>query len=241
MNCLDFREPVSAWSHCAGLLLALPGTFFLWRQSAGDTTKRLSLLVYGVTLAFCYSASTLFHGVRLPAAQIAAFARLDSIGILALIAGSYTPLAWCLLQGRWRRWTLAIVWGVAAMASALIATGRHFSPVWSTGLYLGMGWGALVCYSEIAQIVSHRALLPIVGGGLSYSLGAVLNMLHWPVLFPGTFGTHELFHLFVLAGSLAHYRFILKVVVPFTPGPRGGSRMQVGTLEVVEREPIFLQ
>ena len=88
----------------------------------------------------------------------------------------------------------------------------------ATCVYLGMGWGAVVCYSEIAQVVSHRALLPIVVGGLSYSVGAVLNLLHWPVLCPGVFGAHELFHLFVLAGSLAHYLFILKVVVPFVWG-----------------------
>ena len=69
MNFLDFREPVSGWTHCAGLLLALPGTLLLWRRSAGDPTKRLTLLVYGLTLAFCYSASTLYHGVRLPAAR----------------------------------------------------------------------------------------------------------------------------------------------------------------------------
>ncbi len=221
MNLLDLREPVSSWTHCAGLLLALPGTVLLWRRSTGDPTKRLSLLVYGLTLAFCYSASTLFHGVRLPASGIAAFARLDSVGIFALIAGSYTPLAWCLMRGRWRRWTLAIVWGVAVTATAAIATGRHFSPVLATGLYLGMGWGALACYSEIARVVSHRRLVPIVVGGLSYSLGAVLNLLRWPVLLPGIFGAHELFHLFVLAGSLAHYRFILKVVVPFAPAVRG--------------------
>jgi hemolysin III len=58
-------------------------------------------------------------------------------------------------------------------------------------------------------------LRPIIAGGLFYSVGAVLNVLHWPVLYPGTFGTHELFHLFVLAGSLAHYLFILKVVIPY--------------------------
>src|SRR5437764_1364648 len=68
MDYLHLREPVSAWSHGAGLLLALPGTLLLWRRSAGDTTKRLSLLVYGLSLAFCYTASTLYHGVRLPAA-----------------------------------------------------------------------------------------------------------------------------------------------------------------------------
>jgi hemolysin III len=124
------------------------------------------------------------------------------------------------LRGRWRRWTLAIVWGLASTATVLIATGHRFSPVLSTGLYLGMGWGVLACYSEIAHVVSHRALVPIVVGGLSYSVGALLNLLHWPALYPGIFGTHELFHMFVLAGSLAHYRFILQVVVPFAHGPQ---------------------
>src|SRR5271157_4352776 len=183
MGILDLREPVSAWSHCAGLMLAFPGTLLLWRRSAGDRGKQLALLVYGLSLAFCYSASTLYHGVRLPAARIAAFARLDGVGIFALIAA-----------------------------------GRHFSPLLSTCVYLGMGWGVVVCYSQIAQVVTHRALVPIVVGGLSYSVGAVLNLLHWPALWPGVFGAHELFHLFVLAGSLAHYLFILKVVVPFVWG-----------------------
>jgi hemolysin III len=109
LSFLDFREPVSAWSHCAGVLLALPGTLLLWRRSAGTPSKRLTLLIYGLTLAFCYSASTLFHGVRVPASRITAYARLDGVGIFALIAGTYTPLAWCLLKGPWRRWTLAVV------------------------------------------------------------------------------------------------------------------------------------
>jgi hemolysin III len=218
MGFFDFREPVSAWSHCAGVLLALPGTFLLWRRSAGEPSKRLTLLVYGLTLAFCYSASTLYHGVRLPDARIANFARLDSVGIFALIAGSYTPMAWCLLRGQWRRWTLALVWSVAGIATVLLAAGGRLSSVLATCLYLGMGWGVVVCYFEIARAVSHRALLPVVAGGLSYSVGAVLNVLHWPVILPGTFGAHELFHFFVLMGSLAHYLFILKVVVPFTQG-----------------------
>ena len=69
MNFLDLREPVSTWSHFAGLFLALPGTILLWQRSSGDSAKRLSMLVYGVTLAFCYLASTLYHGVRLPACR----------------------------------------------------------------------------------------------------------------------------------------------------------------------------
>jgi hemolysin III len=222
MNLLDFREPVSAWSHCTGLILALPGATLLWRRSAGDRPKRLSLFIYGSTLAFCYAASTLFHGLRVSDARIGALARLDGAGIFALIAGSYTPLAWCLMRGRWRRGTLAVVWSVAAAAMILIAGGSHFSTLLATCLYLGMGWGAVACYFELAQAVSHRALAPIVAGGLFYTIGAVLNLLHWPVLLPGIFGAHELFHMFVLAGSLAHYGFMLKVVVPFVQGQSAG-------------------
>lgn len=219
MDLIHPREPLSTWTHLAGLLLAIPGLILLWRRGAGDHAKQLSLLVYGLTLFFCYAASTLYHDVRLPATRIAAFARLDGVGILALIAGTYTPLAWCLMKGSWRRWTLAVVWGVATTATMLIATGRHFSPVLANALYLGLGWGAVACYSEIAKVVPHRALLPIVAGGLFYSVGAVLNFLHWPVLVPGILGAHELFHLFVLAGSAAHYQFILRVVAPFPHGP----------------------
>jgi hemolysin III len=219
MNFLDLREPVSAWSHCAGLFLALPATVLLLRRSNGDWTKRLSLLVYGLTLVFCYLASTLYHGVQLPAARITTFARLDGVGIFALIAGSYTPIAWCLLQSRWRWSTLAIVWGVVVSATLWIATIGHFSSVLATTLYLGLGWGSIVCYFEFARVLSHRALVPIVLGGVSYSIGAVLNLLNWPVLAPGIFGAHELFHLFVLGGSLAHYLFILKVVAPFACAP----------------------
>ncbi|WP_406695597.1 hemolysin III family protein [Singulisphaera sp. Ch08] len=230
MEVLHLREPVSAWTHFAGLVLALPGTLILWRRSGGDLGKRLSLLVYGLCLIFCYAASTLYHGVRLPADRLGVFIRLDSVGIFALIAGSYTPLAWNLMRGRWRSGTLSVVWGTAATAIALIASGRRFSPMVGTCVYLGMGWGVVICYAQLARVVSHRALLPVVVGGVFYSVGAVLLLFRWPALWPGAFGVHDLFHLFVIAGSLAHYRFILKVVVPFrwmrlpsglAPGPVG--------------------
>lgn len=219
MDLLHPREAVSTWTHFAGLLLAIPGTLILLKRSRGDNAKRLSLLIYGLTLMFCYTTSTIYHGVRVPPSGIRPFARLDGVGIFALIAGTYTPMAWCLLGRTWRRWTLAVVWGVALTSTAVIATGRQFSIVLATSLYLGMGWGAIACYVEIARGVSHRTLLPIVLGGVFYSVGAVINLVHWPDLYPGTFGYHELFHLFVLAGSFAHYFFILKFVVPFVPVP----------------------
>src|SRR4051812_2745024 len=98
MDAWIFREPASAWTHFVGFLLSLLGTVILLRRS-GDPGKRISLLVYGFCLVTCYAASTLYHGVRLPADRLAVFIRLDSVGIFALIAGSYTPLAWNLMRG----------------------------------------------------------------------------------------------------------------------------------------------
>ncbi len=242
MHAWFFREPASAWTHLAGLLLAVPGTAILWRRGGGDPGKRISLLVYGLCLIGCYAASTLYHGVRLPPDRLGVFVRLDSVGIFALIAGTYTPLAWVLMRGRWRAWTLASIWGIALASIALIASGRRFSPVVGTGIYLGMGWGAVACYARIARVVSHRALLPIALGGVSYSVGAVLNLLGRPMLWEGVFGTHDLFHLFVIAGSALHYWFIWKVVVPFGWGdgciPASRSdRPGEGCLQALHAEP----
>ena len=109
---------------------------------------------------------------------------------------------------------------ITAVASGLLAVSGAFSPAWMTGLYLGMGWGVVACYAELAKVVSHRALIPLVAGGVFYSVGAILNVLHWPTLWPGVVGPHELFHLFVIAGSLAHYYLVFKVAVPFEPAPK---------------------
>lgn len=180
-------------------------------------------------MLMCYGASTLYHGILVPSDRLGPFIRLDSEGIYALIAGSYTPLAWNLMRGRWRVGTLAVVWGTAGSAIIVIASGRRFSSILGTSLYLAMGWGVVVCYARVARLVSHRAMVPLVLGGLSYSLGAVLNLLRWPILWPGVFDTHALFHLFVIGGSLAHYWFILKVVVPFEwPRIDDGSNPSAG-------------
>src|ERR1700692_2945398 len=102
MSWLDFREPVSAWTHGLWLILSLPGTLWLLNKSRGDPVKRLGFLVFGLTLAWCYGASMLSHGARLPARQIEIFRVLDHIGIFLLIAGTVTPVALVVLDGPWR-------------------------------------------------------------------------------------------------------------------------------------------
>jgi hypothetical protein len=135
-----------------------------------------------------------------------------------LIAGTYTPVAWSLLRGRWLWGTLTTVWSIGVVCAARVWWGGVL-PIWvSTLVYLTMGWGSLLCYGELARTYSHRALLPLPMGGLFYSIGAVFNLAHWPVLSPGVFAAHELFHFLVIAGSFCHIVFMLSVVIP-APSP----------------------
>lgn len=222
MNLLDFREPVSAWTHFLWMLAALPATALLCWRARGDRLKQLSLLVYGLGLVFCFGASAFFHGVRSPG-WVEPLNTLDHIGIYLLIAGTYTPPSVVLLRGRWRSGVLALSWSLALAGIVLELAAPDLSLFLSTALYLGLGWGGVLCYFELARTLSHRALLSLVAGGLLYSLGAAFNLSAWPDFRPGVFGPHELFHVFVMAGSLCHFVFMLTFVVPFqrrdTNGP----------------------
>jgi hemolysin III len=214
MTFLEFREPVSAWSHALWLVLSLPATLLLWKRCGDDLSRRVSFLIFGVCLTLCYLGSAAFHGVRGSTADLDMYDRFDHVGIFLLIAGSYTPIAWNLMCTQWRRWVLGLAWGAAALGSWLyLQVGVLPLPV-GTAIYLVMGWGALFCYLELSRRMSNRRLFPLLLGGVFYSVGAVLNLARWPVIWPGVFGPHELFHILVMAGSLSHYLFMLNVVIP---------------------------
>ena len=222
MMFLDLREPINALSHGAGMMLALPLTWVFWercveqvsttasrdgrdgrRATAYQRGKIATLLIYELSLVICFGNSALYHAVWLSGEPLSRFRRLDHVGIYLLIAGTYTPASWSLFRRSWRRGTLATVWSLAGFCSARVWFGGVL-PTWmSTSIYLAMGWGVLFCYRELARSLSHRTLLPLPLGGAFYSVGALINLSGWPVLEPGVFGSHELFHFFVIAGTPA--------------------------------------
>jgi hemolysin III len=226
----DFREPINAWSHGAGMMLALPVTWVLLRRCAGPRNgnerwqpgestrfrriKALCLLIFGVSLIQCYGMSALFHGAKLSGERLMRLQRLDHIGIYILIAGTYTPVAWALMRNSWRWGTVTTVWIIALVCGVQVWCGAPM-PIWlSTLTYLAMGWGALFCYFELARTHSHRTLMSLPLGGIFYSIGAFINLARWPAPYPGLLGAHELFHFFVITGSACHVHFMMAVVIP---------------------------
>jgi hemolysin III len=211
---LGLREPVSALTHAVGLALAVPGTILLGRRRGADRGRQASLMIYGLSLVACYAASARYHAAGGPPERIDLLRRLDHCGIHLLIAGTYTPIVWTLLRGRSRALTLLLAWAAAGAGAAILWRHGILPAGLSTSIYLGLGWGAVFVYREIRRLHPERDLRPILCGGILYSVGAIINLLEWPVPWPGVVGAHEIFHGFVLAGSLSHYGFMLRLAAP---------------------------
>ncbi|HYV35078.1 MAG TPA: hemolysin III family protein [Gemmataceae bacterium] len=226
MDWLEFREPFNSWSHGVWTVLAMPATVVLWRLSRGDRPKQRSFLLFGACMVFCFGSSALYHGVQPEAVDW--IERLDFIGVYLLIVGTVVPLCVVVLRGRWR-WTILLsVCLFAAAGIGLRVASVPMSRLWSTGMYIFLGWICMTAYFELARQLSHRAVSLVLLGGILYTTGAALNFFNWPELWPGVFSSHEVWHLFVMAASLCFYCLMLTVLVPFNrdsgDAPRGSRR-----------------
>ena len=204
---MRIREPVNAWSHFVGLVLATAGTVALLRM-AHSRAQAIAFTVYGGSLVLLYAASTLYHALPLPTHRLRPLRTLDHIAIYFLIAGTYTPVA-LLLHGRLALFLLGTVWAIAA-AGIPFKIWWLDAPVWlSTATYLGMGYMALVAAAPLASTVGLGGLAWLVAGGVAYTIGAIIFARERPDPFPGVFGHHEIWHLLVLVGSGCHFTFMV--------------------------------
>jgi hemolysin III len=202
------REPVNAYSHLVGLVLASAGTLVLLRLAHGPA-QAVAFAVYGGSLILLYAASTAYHALPLPRHRLRALRTLDHIAIYFLIAGTYTPVALVTLHG-------PAGWALLAGAWTIAVAGIPFKIWWldapirlSTGIYLGMGYMALLAAAPLAHAVSAGGLAWLVAGGVAYTIGAIIFSRERPDPFPGVFGHHEIWHILVLVGSGCHFAFML--------------------------------
>ena len=195
------EELANAISHGLGFLLAVASLPILVAHAAqrGSAADVVGASIFAGTAIVLYLVSTLYHALPPGAAKLW-FNRLDHASIYLFIAGSYMPFLMGVLRGGWGWSLFGIVWAAAAVGVAAKLLDRLKHPLWSTGLYVAMGWVALVAAAPLVDRMSFAGLAWLVAGGLSYTAGAVVFLLDSKLRY-----AHFVWHLFVLGGSTCHF------------------------------------
>ncbi|MBR2258152.1 MAG: hemolysin III family protein [Blautia sp.] len=205
---ITIREPGSALTHFAGILLAVFAAFPLLLRAAfrGGYTSVISMAAYILSMLLLYLASTVYHSVNVRPGVLRIYRKLDHMMIFILIAGSYTPVCLLVLPPATGRPLLILVWA-AAFVGMMMKAFWITCPKWlSSSVYILMGWLCIFHVKDILEAMPHPAFLWLLAGGIIYTIGGVIYALKLPLFPPKKyFGNHELFHLFVLAGSICHF------------------------------------
>ncbi len=206
---ITIREPGSAITHFIGMLLAMFAAVPLLVKASLFSTRTglIAMAVFITSMILLYTASTLYHSVNLTGAKLKVFKRLDHMMIFVLIAGSYTPVCLLVLEPRDGYRLLVAVWAIAAL-------GMLFKLFWvtcpkyvSSIIYVAMGWACLSVFGQLLHTLSPAAFGWLLAGGILYTVGSVIYALKLPLFNTRhkNFGSHEIFHLFVMGGSICHF------------------------------------
>ena len=210
----DGLRPWSAITHGVGAGLALVGTALLLVRAAGlgDWLLFALFAIYGLSMICLYTASTLYHCLRTGVPGRIALRKYDHCSIYLLIAGSYTPLCLTALGESGGIPLLAAVWTLA-VAGMVLTIAKLAIPRWLTSaIYLFMGWLAIFAIVPIRRVLPDVGFFWLLAGGVLYTVGGVLYAVKWPGRDNPRFGCHEIFHLFILMGSICHFFLMYQVV-----------------------------
>ena len=217
MNRLNaiFKDPISGLIHLATAVAALVGGVFLFLAAPANWAARSAALAYSVTLVLLFAASATYHLVKTRPARELLLRRLDHSAIFLLIAGTYTPVCVIVLTGTLRWLMLSAIWGMALAGIGFKLLTMRSSRWLSVAIYMVMGWLGVLSFGQLFQALHWPAMAWLLAGGVLYSLGALVYATKWLDFYPGVFGFHEVWHLFVTAASGAFYVFVLRYVLPF--------------------------
>lgn len=211
----DGLRPWSAITHGVGAVLAVAGTAALLARSAALGKWLLFGLfaVYGLSMICLYTASTLYHCLNVSVSGRLALRKYDHCSIYLLIAGSYTPLCLTVLRRSGGVPLVIAVWTLA-VAGIVLTIAKLAIPRWLTSaIYLFMGWLAIFAIVPIYHALPAEGFFWLLTGGLLYTVGGVLYAVTWPARNHPRFGCHEIFHVFILLGSAAHFVMMDRVVM----------------------------
>lgn len=215
---LHIKEPGSAITHFIGMLMAMFAAVPLLIKAANEPSRIyiISLAVYAASLILLYAASTTYHTFDISEKVNTILKKIDHMMISVLIAGSYTPVCLLVLKGRIGIILLSIVWAIA-IAGILIKAFWVYCPKWvSSVLYIGMGWTCVLAFTQLLNNLSPAAFGWLLAGGIIYTVGGVIYALKLPLFNSRhkNFGSHEIFHLFVMGGSACHFVVMYAFLLP---------------------------
>jgi len=213
---LKMKEPVNTWTHFISFMGAIVGLIYLIIISKNDISKLITMTIYGLSMSVLYGASSVYHWVQTTPQREVLLKRVDHIAIYFLIAGSYTPVFYYGLEGAWRWAMLTAVWTLALVGMALKIWFIHAPRYVSATFYVLLGWIALVPFLQLVKHLPIGAVILMAVGGVVYTMGAVIYATKIFDFFPKRFGFHEIFHLFIAAGSIVHFIMILIYIIPMT-------------------------
>ena len=210
----NLREPVSGLTHFFTAVAAIAGLPALLIVGRGDPGKQISLLVYGLSVLLMFFSSAAYHMVQAQPQWVRVLRKLDHSAIYVLIAGSYTAYCYSYLSGAWRWGVLGVIWALAVIG-VVVKVFVIKAPRWVTaGVYVAMGWLGVLMPREVLLSLPTGALVCLMVGGVIYTLGAVVYITRKMDFFPGVFGFHEVWHIFVILGGLSHYVGVLLYIAP---------------------------
>lgn len=210
------REPINGFTHLGGAILSFAGLLALVIKTTLTSPTAVDItavIIFGISLVLLYSASATYHLVVASDKVISFLRKIDHSMIFILIAGSYTPFCLIALNGIEGWITFGIVSGIAIC-------GVVFKMVWfncprwlSTSVYIGMGWISVFIVIPLYKSIALGGILLLLAGGISYTIGAIIYGLKPKALKFKNLGFHEIFHIFILIGSLCHYIAVFKYVI----------------------------
>jgi hemolysin III len=172
------------------------------------------MTVYGLSLIVLYGVSALYHWVKTSPSKERALRKMDHITIYIFIAGSYTPVFYYGLNGAWK-WTMLVAIWVLAFTGVILKIFYNNAPrSVSTAFYVTLGWIALVPFVKLIESIPVGGIVLMVAGGVAYTVGAVIYATKCFDFIPNRFGFHEIFHLFIMAGSITHFFMIIYYIMP---------------------------
>ncbi|MCC8122574.1 MAG: hemolysin III family protein [Oscillospiraceae bacterium] len=207
----------SALTHCVGAGLALAGTVVLLVFAAlgGCSAWHIvSFAIFGGSMVLLYTMSTLYHSVKISIRGRIVLRKCDHMSIYLLIAGTYTPLCLVALRNSGvTGWVVfGIIWRLAVAGIILTAFWIGAPRALTLGIYLGMGWAAVFALVPLYHVFPASGFFWLIGGGVFYTVGGILYACKWPGRNNKHFGCHEIFHVFIMLGSLFHFFMMLFVI-----------------------------